>query len=118
MLGKNDASTQTGAIGSVIALSNSIKSIARRHDPSVGGWPLAIFAVVLEHGRILGGQRGEIVDRLVRAGREARGGDVMAQDSAVHYLREECRARNEVAQHVRHIFLPFRSKSLLISGAT
>src|SRR3954452_18837159 len=71
-----------------------------------------------EYGGIFWRQRGEVVHSFVRTSRQACSGHIVAQDSTVHNLGKERGARDEVAQHVWYIFLPFGSKCLLIARTT
>src|ERR1700722_580101 len=59
-------------------------------------------------------QRSKIVDRFIDAGSQARGGNVVAEDSAVHDLCKERRLRDEVAHQMRNVDLTFGRESLLI----
>ena len=89
MLRQDDAGAQSLAVGSMTAFSDAVKAIAGSNDPGIGGWALQVLAEVLEHGWRLRRERSKVIDRLVYAGRKAGGRDVMPEDSAVHYLREE-----------------------------
>src|SRR5580765_6683302 len=117
MLGKNDASAETGAVRFMAAFSDSIESIAGRNDPCVRGRALTILAVVLEYRWIFWRQNREVIDRLVGACRKTGCGYIMTQNAAIDDLSEERRARDKVAQHVRDILLAFGSERLLITGA-
>src|SRR5205085_1798469 len=53
--------------------------------------------------------------RLVDAGGEAGGGDVVAKDSAIHHLSEEGGLRDQFPHQVGDIFLAFRGEGFLIA---
>src|SRR5437868_10477923 len=115
MLGENNASAQAGAVSAIIAFSDAVETVAGRDDPGVRRRALQIFAEILEDRRVLRGKRSEIVDGLVDAGREACGGHIMAQDSAVYDLREESGLRNQLSHQVRDIFLSLGRKRFLVA---
>src|SRR5579863_9301839 len=117
MFWKNDPRAGARSVRTIVALADAIETIARGDDPRVVRWPFQIFTEIFKDGRIVGRDCGEIVERLVRPGGETRRRDVVAQNSAIHYLREKRRLRNHLAHHVRDVFLSFRRKSLLISRA-
>jgi len=101
----------------VSTFTDSVESVAGRHDPGIGGGPLQILAEVFEHRWMFRGQRSEIIYRFVNAGGEAGRGDVVPQNAAIHHLREEARPRNKFAHQVRDVLLTFRRESLLITSA-
>src|ERR1700686_598314 len=117
MLGENDAGTQAGTVGAIIAFPNAVEAVAGGDNPGVCGGALQVFAEILEDGGVLGRQRGKIVDGLVDASRETCGSDVVPQDSAVHYLGEKSGLRNQLSHQVRDILLPLGGKRLLITPA-
>ena len=61
--------------------------------------------------------RGEVVERFVDAGRQTRRSHVVSKNALVRDMREKARLGSHFIQHVRDVFLAFRSKGLLVSGA-
>src|SRR6266496_560128 len=118
MFRENHPCAQPRPIGSVAAFSDSIETVAGRHNPRIGRGPFQILAVILKHGRVFWWQRREIIDGLVSAGGKACSRDVMSKNAAVHYLGKKRRTRNQIAQHVGNILLAFRSEGLLIAGTS
>src|SRR5947208_13122707 len=76
---------------------------------------LQVLTEILEYGGIRRRNRGEVIECLVHAGCQTRGGDVMPENSAVHHLRKERCSWEQLPHHVRNIFLTFRSECLLIA---
>src|SRR5437016_10471047 len=89
MLRQNYFCAQSRAVGTVAAFSNAIEPVAGSDDPSIGSGALQVLAEVLEHRGVLGGEGSKVVDRFINAGCEACGGDIVAQDSAIHNLGEK-----------------------------
>src|SRR5690242_20883152 len=117
MLRQNYFCSQSRAVGTVAAFSNAIEPVARSDDPGIGGRTLQVLTEILEDGRMLGGEGSKIVDGFVDASREAGSCDVMPKNSAIHYLREERRLRDELTHQVRNVFLAFRSEGFLVTRA-
>src|SRR5579864_7980983 len=99
------------------ALPDTVKAVAGRDYPCVGGWPLQIFAEVFEHRGRFGGNRGEVVERFINAGRKASRRNIVAEDSTIDDLREEASLRDQVAHQVRNVLLPFQHESFLIASS-
>src|SRR5437879_8338350 len=99
------------------ALPDAVKTVAGRDHPGIGRWPLQIFAEIFEHRGRFGGNRGEVVERFINAGRQAGSCNVVAQDSAIHDLGKEAGLRDQVAHQVRDIFLPFQHERFLIASS-
>ena len=66
---------------------------------------------------MLGRHRREIVERLVRAGDDAGGRDVVAQNAAVDHLRKKRRLRNQFVQQVGDVLLPVRHEGFVVPRA-
>ena len=98
------------------AFANPVETVAGSDYPGIGGWALQIFAKVFEHRGRLRRHRRKIIERFIHAGRETRGRHVVAQNSAIHDLREEACLRDEFAHQVRNIFLAFGRECFLIAG--
>jgi len=79
---------------------------------------MQVFAKVLKHGWMAGGHRGEVVEGLVDSGSQAGGGDVVAEDTLVHYLGEETRLRDELVEQVGNILLSLGGEGFLIASAS
>ena len=94
MFGQNYPGAGPGAIRTMTAFADAVESIAGRHHPGIGRWTLQVLPIIFKDCRILGRKRGEIIYRLINAGCQAGGCDVVAQNSAIHYLREESRLRD------------------------
>src|SRR5262245_33323004 len=118
MLGKNDASALPQTVRAVAALADTIETVTRSDDPSIGSGALQVLTEVFKDRWIFGRQRGEVVDRLVDAGGEAGGGDVVAEDAAIYNLGEEGGLRDQLLHQVRNIFLAFGGEGFLIAGTT
>src|SRR6266568_3943288 len=117
MLWQNYFCSQSRAVRTMVAFSNAIEPIAGGDDPGIGGGALQVLAEIFENGRMFGGKGSKIVDRFVDTGSQAGGGDVVAEDSAIHNLREEGGLRDEFAHQVRDVFLTLRSEGFLVAGA-
>src|ERR1700722_1710254 len=118
MFGKNHSRSQTGAVGTVAAFSDSIETIAGSHDPRIRRRTLQIFAKILEDGGMFRRKRGEIVDGLVDSRSQACSSDIVAEDAPIPHVREECRLRNQFAHQVRNVRPTLRRESLLVTRAT
>ena len=82
------------------------------------GRTLEILAEVFEDRGIVGRHRREIVERLVGAGDDAGGRDVVAENAAIDHLREERRLRDQLVQQVRDVLLPVRHERLVVARAS
>src|SRR5215469_16334911 len=89
MLWQDDARARARTERPIATFPDAIESVTRRHHPGIGRWTPQVFAEVFEDRRVLGWQRGKIVDRFVDAGGEAGCGYVVSKDAAVHDLREK-----------------------------
>ena len=74
MLGKNDPGSEARPIGTIVALSDAIETIAGSDDPSIGGRAAQIFAKIFEGRGMFRRDGGEIVEGFVDAGGEAGAG--------------------------------------------
>src|ERR1700733_15073625 len=83
-------------VSTVTAEADLLEAVAGRDDPRVVHGACEAASEVLENSWIAGGLRDEVIECLIAAGDDARGGHVMAKDAAVHYLREERPLRNEL----------------------
>src|SRR5207302_3311923 len=81
-LGQNYTRAEAWPVRSMTTFSDTVKAVAGRDHPSIGRWPLQIFAEIFEHRGRFGGNRGEVVERFINAGRQAGSCNVVAQDSA------------------------------------
>ena len=115
MLRQNYACAQPRTVGTVAALSDAIEPVAGSNDPSIRGRALQVLAEILENRGVFGGEGRKVVDCLVDARCQTGSGHVVAEDSTIRHLGEEGRLRNEIADEVRDVFLPFRSERFLIS---
>src|SRR5580704_6610894 len=117
MLGEDDPGSLAWTIRATVALSNTVETIAGRDYPCIGGGALEIFAEILKNGRVFGRDGGEVIEGFVHAGGQARGRDVVAQDSLVRDVGEEARLGGELVQHVGDVFLALRRKCFLVAGS-
>src|SRR5581483_166672 len=101
----------------MVALTDPIEAVAWRHNPCVGRRPLELLAEILEHGRMFGRNRCKVVERLVNARREAGGGNVVAENAAVHDLRKERGLWREFGQQVRDVLLSRWRKGFVVARA-
>ena len=99
------------------ALPDAVKAVAGRDDPGIRRRPLQILTEVFEHRGRLRGNRSEIVERFINAGRQAGSRYVVAQDSMIDHLRKETRLRDQVAHQVRDVFLPLDHEGFLIASS-
>ena len=65
-----------------------------------------------------GRDSGEIVKGFIAARRNTRVRDIVAQNAAIHELREERCLRDQFIQQMRNVFLAFRHKSFLVARAS
>ena len=117
MFRQNYAGAQIGTIGTVAACANAIEPIAGSDDPRVRSGALQVLSKVLKYRGVFGRYGSKVVDCFIYAGCDTCGGHVVAKDSSVHDLREKSGLRNEFANQVRDVFLPFRREGFLISRA-
>ena len=117
VFGENHAGTEAGAEGAMVALSDAIESVAGSHHPGIRSRPLQVLAKVFKRRWMFGRQGSKVVEGFVDAGRQARGGHVMSENSAIYDLGKECRLRDEFANQVRDVFLAFRRECFLIPRA-
>src|SRR5262245_54618022 len=117
MFGKDHARALARAVGAVAALAEAVEAVAGRDHPGIGSRPLQVLAKVFKDGGIFRRQGGEVVDRFIDAGGQARGRNVVAQNAAIDNLREKGRLRNQFLHQVRNVLLAFRSERFLIPGA-
>src|SRR5438477_2336969 len=117
MLGQNYFCSQSRAVRTMAAFSNAIEPVAGSDDPGIGGGTFQVLTEIFEDGRMLRGKGSKVVDGFIDASRQAGGGDVMAQDSAVHHLREEGGLGDEFAHQVRNVLLAFGSEGFLVARA-
>src|SRR5437660_9038915 len=89
MLGQDHFRAQSRTVGTMAAFSNAIEPVAGSDDPGIGGGMIQVLTEVFEDGRMLRGKGSKVVNGLIYAGCQAGGCHVVAQDSAVHHLREE-----------------------------
>ena len=118
MLGQDHFRAQSRTVGTVAAFSNAIEPVAGSDDPGIGGGTFQVLTEIFEDGRMLRGKGSKVVDGFIDASRQAGGRDVMAQDSAVHHLREEGGLGDEFAHQVRNVFLAFGSEGFLVACTT
>src|SRR5437016_2009584 len=118
MLGQDHFRAQSRAVRTMAAFSNAIEPVAGSDDPGIGGGTFQVLTEIFEDGRMLRGKGSKVVDGFIDASRQAGGRDVMAQDSAVHHLREEGGLGDEFAHQVRNVFLAFGSEGLLVACTT
>src|SRR5207245_5470731 len=118
MLGQNYFCSQSRTIGTMAAFSNAIEPVAGSDDPGIGGGTFQVLTEIFEDGRMLRGKGSKVVDGLIYAGCQAGGCNVVAQDSAVHHLREEGGLGDEFAHQVRNVFLAFGSEGFLVACTT
>src|SRR5947209_4970734 len=114
-LWQNNFRAEARAIGTIVALANSIEAVAGCDNPCAGGGAIQIFAEVLEYCRVFGGAGGKVVEGFVDSGREACGCNVVAEYPLIDDLSEKSRLRGELLQHVRDVVLSFRGEGLLIA---
>ena len=99
----------------MVAFANAVETIAGRDHPGIGRRAPQVFAEIFEHRWMFGGTAAKLLTVSYTPGGKAGGGDVVAQDSPVHDLREEGRLRNEFAHQVRNVLLTFRREGLLVA---
>src|SRR5580658_1712819 len=117
-LGKNHACAEPVAIRTMIAFADAIESVARRDYPRVRGRTFERFAVILKDRRVLRRKRSEIIDGFVYACGQAGCGNVVAENSAIHHLREESGLRDKFMKEVRNILLTFGRKRLFVARSS
>ena len=100
----------------MLAFADAIESIAWRNHPCIACRPFQFAPEIFEHCRVLRSHCGEVIERLIDAGSQAGGGDVMSEYSPIYHLREERRLRNQFAQQVWNILLPIGHKGLFLPG--
>ena len=118
MLGQHYPRSHPGTVGTIVALANAVEAVAGGNHPGVGERPMQVLAKVLEYCRMLGRDCGEVVEGFVDSGGQAGSGDVVAEDTLIHYLGEETRLRDELVEQVRNILLPLGGEGFLIAGAS
>src|SRR4051794_17527510 len=100
------------------ALPDTREAVAGRDDPAVGGRALAALAEVFEDSRIVGGNRGEVIEGFVYACNDTGGGDVVTQDSAIHDLRKKSPLWDQLTQEMRDVLLSVRHQGFFIASAS
>src|SRR5277367_4012237 len=118
MFWQDDSCPKARAVGAAVALADAIESVTWCHHPRVRGWPLEVFAEVLEDCGMFGRHCREVIEGFVNSRRETCGRDVVAEYALIRHMREKARLRNQLMKKVRDILLPFGSECLLISRAS
>jgi len=116
-LRKDHTRAKPGTVEFVGAFADARESIAGRDYPGVGSWALQVFAEVLEDGRIVGGDGGEVVEGFVDARHDAGRGHVMAEDALVDDVGQERGLGHEFIEEVRDILLAIRHESFVVARA-
>src|SRR6202041_2439956 len=76
------------------------------------------FAKVFEDCWMAGRHCGKVIEGFVHSGGQAGSGDVVAEDTLIHYLGEETRLRDELVEQVRNILLPLGGEGFLIASTS
>ena len=116
-LGKNDPGTQSRTESLVGAFADPREAVAGRYHPTVRRRALEVSPEIFEDGGIVGRHRREVVECFVGAGDNAGGGNVVAEDAAIHHLGKEGGLRNQLVQQVGNVFLPVRHERLVVASA-
>src|SRR5262245_3116732 len=98
----------------MMALADALETDARRNNPDVRGRAIQILAEILEDRRVLRRGGNEIVECLVCAGRQARVGNVVAEDSAIDDLSEKRGLREQLLQKMRDVLVTRGHEGLVI----
>src|SRR3954462_8827435 len=99
----------------MITLSDTVESVTRRNYPRIRDRPLEILPEVLEHSWVVRCHSGKIIEGLVNTGRKAGRSNIMSQNPVVDYLGEKRRLRDQFAQKIRDILLPFRHECFFVA---
>src|SRR5690242_3631528 len=99
------------------ACANAIEPVAGGNNPGVRGGSFQVPSKILKDGGMFGSQGSKVVDGLIHAGGQARGGNIVAEDSAVHDVGEKSGLRNEFTKQMRNVFLAFGGEGFLIACA-
>ena len=116
-LGQHDIGAQTRSVRGMVALADALEADARRNHPGVRRRPVQVFAEVLEDRRVLRWRGNEIVERLVGARRQARVGDVVAENPSIDDLSKERGLREQLFQKMRNVLVTDGHEGLVIPRA-
>src|SRR3979490_2471368 len=118
MLRQNDFGPKARTVGTVLALANPVKPVARGDHPRAGGGTVQILTKILEYCGMFRWNCCKVIECFVDAGCEARGRHVVTQYPLIHHLSEETGLRGKLVEHIGDIFLTFGGERLLIPGSS
>ncbi len=116
-LGQDDRRAGTIAIERMRTFADASEAVAGRDDPSIISRTAAVFPEIFEDGRIRGTDVGKVIKRLVGAGGERGGSNIVTEDAAINDLREKRSPRQKTVQQVGDVLLTIRHERFLVARA-